>query len=245
MRKVLLSVLLLGLLAISSHPVWAQTMRSQDYEIQMGNINMTSGTKSSDNFTVSDTVGQTASGLYESAGFSLGAGFWYITSVIPFSFSISDLTIDFGVLTASSPQTLNNILTISAGGAGGYQIMAAENHPLQSASSNYIYDVLGDNSDISEEVAGVWNQSSTYGFGFMVSGDSAASDFSDPLCSPNCYRQFADPTASPSEDAQVIAESADVTDETQLTVTYKINISGTQEAGYYQNEITFIAIPRY
>jgi hypothetical protein len=220
-------------------------MRSDNYEIQMGNINMTAGEKSSQNFKLGDTVGQTASGLYTSTGFQIGAGFWYITGIIPFTFTISDLDIAFGQLVANSPQVLTNTLAVSAGGAGGYQVMAFETHPLKSASDNYIPDVLGDNSDINEETASVWALDTTYGFGLKMSGDDIPDDFTNPTCDPNCYRQFADPTASPPEEAQIIMSSDDVVRQSEATVSYKVNISGAQEAGHYQNQIIFIAIPKY
>ena len=226
-------------------PLLAQSMYSQNYEIHMGNINMTAGEKASANFKLGDTVGQTAPGLYESAGFQIGAGFWYITGIIPFTFSISDINIDFGQLTANSPQILTNDLTVSAGGAGGYQVLALETYPLKSASDNYIPDTLGDNSDISETTASVWAQNDTYGFGFKMSGDDVPDDFTDPACDPNCYRQFADPTASPPEEPQIVMSSDDVTRQSEATASYKINISGTQEAGHYQNQIIFIAVPKY
>jgi len=139
---ILLIITLLSFLNTFS-PLLAQNMRSDNYEIQMGNINMTAGEKSSENFKLGDTVGQTASGLYESAGFIIGAGFWYLSEIIPFTFTISDLDIAFGQLTANNPQILTNTLAVSAGGAGGYQVLAFENHPLKSASDNYIPDVLG------------------------------------------------------------------------------------------------------
>jgi hypothetical protein len=206
---------------------------------------MTAGEKSSENFKLGDTVGQTASGLYESAGFIIGAGFWYLSEIIPFTFTISDLDIAFGQLTANNPQILTNTLAVSAGGAGGYQVLAFENHPLKSASDNYIPDVLGDNGDIDEETASTWSQNTTYGFGFKMSGDDVPDDFTNPACDPDCYRQFADPTASPPEEPQIVMSSDDVVRQSEATASYKINISGDQEAGHYQNQIIFIAIPKY
>jgi len=226
-------------------PLWAQNMRSDNYEIQMGNINMTAGEKASTNFKLGDTVGQTASGLYESAGFTIGAGFWYLSEIIPFTFTISDLNIAFGQLTANNPQILTNTLTVSAGGAGGYQVLAFENHPLKSASENYIPDVLGDNGDITETTASAWSLDTTYGFGFRMTGDDVPDDFSHPDCDPDCFRQFADPTASPPEEPQIVMSSNDVVRQSEATVSYKVNISGDQEAGHYQNQIIFMAIPKY
>ncbi len=247
MKRLAVLPLTFGLFVILSplSPLGAQTMQSQNYEIHMGNTNMTAGEKSSGNFTVSDTVGQTASGLYTSDNYQIGAGFWYIEQVIPFTFTISDLDINFGQLTPQSPQVLSNDLTVSAGGAGGYQILAQENHPPESASGNYIPDVLGDNNDIDETTASAWSQDTTYGFGFRMTGDHVPDDFSDPACDPDCYRQFADRSASPPEEAQIVMSSSDITREAVASAHYKINISGTQEAGLYQNQVIYIAVPIY
>ena len=219
----------------------AQTMRSDNYEIHMGNLNMTAGKKSSEHYKLSDTVGQTAPGPYSSTGYKLGAGFWYIKQIIPFSFTISDIDLDFGILTANTPKTLTNILTISAGGAGGYQVAAFENHPLKSASDNYIPDTLGDDGNASENTASAWIEDTTHGFGFNMSGDDIPADFTDDTY----FRQFADPTASPPEDPQIVMSSSAVTRQSEATASYKLNISGTQAAGRYQDQIIFIATPIY
>jgi len=219
----------------------AQTMRSDSYEIHMGNLNMTAGKKSSEHYQLSDTVGQTAPGSYSSSGYKLGAGFWYIKQIIPFSFTISDIDLDFGTLTANTPETLTNILTISAGGAGGYQVTAFENYPPKSASDNYIPDTLGDDGNASESAASAWIQNTTYGFGFNMSGDDIPADFTDDTY----FRQFADPTASPPEEPQIVMSSSAVTRESEATASYKLNISGLQAAGRYQNQIIYIATPIY
>jgi len=234
-----------SLLNFSLSKANAQTMRSENYEIHMGNLNMTAGKKSSEHYQLSDTVGQTAPGPYSSTGYKLGAGFWYIKQIIPFAFTISDINLDFGILNANTPEILTNILTISAGGAGGYQVTAFENHPLKSASDNYIPDTLGDDGNASESTASAWGQDTTYGFGFNMDGDDIPNDFTNPACDPNCFRQFADPTASPPEDPQIVMSSSAVTRQSEATASYKLNISGTQAAGRYQNQIIYIATPIY
>ena len=240
----LFSCLILCLIILLSSvysSVNAQTMRSDNYQIHMGNFNMTAGKKSSTNYTLSDTVGQNAPGPYSSSLYKIGAGFWYIKQIIPFSFSISQVNLDFGILSANTPKTLTNTLTISAGGAGGYQVTAFENHPLKTAANDYIPDTLGDNGTASETQADTWTQNSVYGFGFNIQGDDIPGDFIDSTY----FRQFADPTATPPEEAQIVMSSNQVTRHSEATVTYKINISGTQAAGRYQNQIVYIATPIY
>src|SRR3990172_6029452 len=71
------------------------SLDSPSYRVKFSNFNMTSGSKSSDNYNILDTVGQTAAGEFDSSGFKVKAGFPYITTIIPFAFSISNLSLDF------------------------------------------------------------------------------------------------------------------------------------------------------
>jgi hypothetical protein len=69
-------------------------MRSTNYIIDFGNFNMTSGSKSSTSYKVTDTVGQTAPGEYLSTGYKVGAGFQYIYALPRFSFRITANRVD-------------------------------------------------------------------------------------------------------------------------------------------------------
>lgn len=214
-----------------------ERIESTNYRITWPNLNMGAGSPGSTNYNLGVTMGQLAPGLYTSAGYTIRAGFQYIHSIIPFSFTISDLTIAFGTLSAGTPSTQTNDLTVSAGGAGGYQVSAVENNPLTSAAASTIPDTTCDGSDCDETSAGVWSQNTTYGFGFNMSGDDVPSDFTDSTY----FRQFAD--ASSAESAQVVMSSTDVGKSRQSTVTYKINVSTIQAAGTYENIITFVCTP--
>lgn len=220
--------------------IFAQSnIRSENYEITFPNLNMGAGLPYSANYQMGATMGQTAPGLYSSTGYKIRAGFWYIKSIIPFSFSISDLSIDFGSLTPGTPVTQTNTLTVSVGGAGGYTIKVKENNPLKSITNTTIPDTLCDNNACSETTAGPWIQNTTYGFGFNMSGDDIPSDF----LNSTYFRQFADQSAG--ESPQIIMGGPNVGRNKQATVTYKVNISPTQAAGTYQNILTFIATPTF
>lgn len=220
----------------------ATNMSSSDYKLQWTNLNMTSGSKSSDNYQILDTVGQTAPGEYASSGYYVKAGFPYIKTIIPFSFTISDLSIDFGTLTPevfpSPPPT--NTLTVSSGGAGGYSVTASEDHPLKMQTSAItIADTTCNSGTCSQSSAGVWNNTSKYGFGYNMSGNDVPAAFAD-----NTYfKQFSD--ASQSEAAEVVMSSVNVGKSRLATVTYQVNIGPAQAAGDYENSITFIATPGY
>jgi len=214
-----------------------ERIESDNYRITWPNLNMGAGSPDSTKYNLGVTMGQLAPGLYTSTGYTIRAGFQYIHSIIPFSFVISDLTIAFGTLSAGTPSTQTNDLTVSAGGAGGYQVSAKENKPLTSASAATIPDTICDGSDCDEISAGVWSQNTTYGFGLNMSGDDVPSDFTDSTY----FRQFAD--ASSAENAQVVMSSTDVGKSRQSTVTYKVNVSTIQAAGTYENIITFVCTP--
>lgn len=218
---------------------FAVNMSSDSYKIQWGNINIGGGRKTSDSYTVTDTIGQNAPGLYSSAGYKVRAGFQYIYSIVPFSFTISDLAVDLGSLTPGSTATDTNQLTVSAGGAGGYQVLAFEDHPLRSEGGIDIPDTTCDTDSCDETDADPWTQINKFGFGFNINGDDVPADF----VNTTYYRQFADDEAN--EIHQSVMVGTSVTESSQATVTYKANVSATQTMGNYETGIVYIAVPAY
>lgn len=214
-----------------------ERIESPNYRIVFPNLNSGAGIPTSTNYKVNTTIGQTAAGQFSSAGYITKAGFQYISSIIPFSFSVSDIQVNFGTLAVDTPSTSQSTLTVSVGGAGGYQVKASENSPLTSGSDGII-DTLCD-TNCSESTAAVWTLATKYGFGFNMSGDDVPVDF----VNNTYFRQFAD--LSSAETPATIMTSSNVGRERTATITYKINIGATQPAGIYQNVIKFSAIPSY
>lgn len=219
---------------------WAVArMESDSYKLKFPNLNMTSGSKSSDNYNILDTVGQTAPGEYASSGFYVKAGFPYIKTIIAFAFTISDLSIDFGTLTPSTFSTLTNTLTVSSGGAGGYAVVASEDHPLRlQGTATNIPDTNCDTS-CDETTAAVWTNTGKYGFGYNMSGNDVPAAF----VNSTYYKQFSDQASL--ETNQIVMSSNNVGKNRVATVTYKVNVSPTQSAGDYNNSIMFLATPTY
>ena len=224
-------------------------VESPNYTIQFPNLNSGAGVPTSDNNKINSTIGGTAAGLFSSTGYRVRSGFQYIHTIIPFSFSISDISIDFGTLTVGVGTTQATTLTVKAGGAGGYSVKARENHPLTNTGGTAtIPDTVCDNGNCTQTLAQVWDQTTTYGFGFNMSGDDIPVDFTNSTY----YRHFAD--ASVPENAETIMNKSQVTWdypnnvwpwESISTVTFKVNISGTQAAGTFNNIVTFTAIPSF
>lgn len=220
-------------------------MESNSYKLKFPNLNMTSGSKSSDKYNILDTVGQTAPGEYASSGFYVKAGFPYIKTIIPFSFTISDLSIDFGSLIPSSfpADPLTNTLTVSFGASGGYAVVASENHPLQ--LQNTAINIPDTNCDTSCDAtaAAVWINTSKYGFGYNMSGDDIPTALPGDFVDFTYFKQFADESAL--ETSQIVMASNNVGKIRVATVTYQVNVSPTQSAGDYENSIMFLATPTY
>lgn len=233
--------------------VTATDMESARYQIKYGNVDIGAGNMTSPTSLnkLSTTIGQLAANQFSSAGYVVKAGFQYWHSIVPFTFSISDTSIDLGTLVPNVPSTANTNLSVSFGSAGQYQVTAIEEGPLRTMSgANTIPDTVCDGGDeaCTESSAGNWTTSSVYGFGYNMSNEDIPIDFIDT----DHYRPFPDRTAD--ESPTVIMSSANVTvdltskpkDITHIsTAKFKANISPLQGAGSYQTVINFVATPGY
>lgn len=227
------------------------TMYNDSFKLRMGNLNSIAGESSGSGFNLNITSGETGVGLYSGTNYKIRAGFQYINSIIPFSFSISSLSIDFGSLSPTNPVTRTNILTIDNQSAYGYAVTASENHQLLvPALGTLIPDTTCDAGNCSETTGTAWSSTLTYGFGYRCDAVTATNYCNSGFSTSTFYKQFAD--ASKSETAQsVMSGPTNTTDlsglhiSQQSTITYKTNISSTQAAGTYTNAITYIATPTY
>jgi len=225
--------------------MWAQAqeMRSNSFSIQFGNFNTTSGQKSSANYNVTDTVGQVGSGpygQYGSSSYFVGGGFQYIYQIDTFSFTISRIAVDLGVLTPGLHNTASHTLRITTKGAGGYQVFAYEQRPLQTQGGIAVIPDTTCNAGSCDQVtAQVWTTQTIPGFGFNMAGNDIPADF----VNNTFFRQFANRAAS--EAMQVVMSSANIANSRISTVTYKAGVSGSQAAGNYQTGVAYVAVPGY
>ncbi|MCL4354392.1 hypothetical protein M1349_02865 [Patescibacteria group bacterium] len=222
---------------------FGETMSNSDYILRWGNFNMVSGKPTNASYKVSYTAGQVAPGLYTGANFKVRSGFQYIYTLYPFSFSISDLDIDFGIIDPTSPVSRTNILSVDNQTAGGYVVTGYENHQLLiPASGDLIPDTSCDNGLCTETTSGPWvgtETSLTYGFGYRcdaITTNYCSADFN----TADYYKQFAD--ISKDETPQTIfSNTSTVGKSQQAQITYKVNVSSTQKSGRYSNIITYVA----
>ena len=220
-------------------PLSAETMNSNNYTIRTGNFNITSGLKSSASYSLTDTVGSTVAEYFSSTGYHVKAGFQYLYTLYNFSFSLSDLAIDFGTLTPNFFSTDSHTFTVTAPGQG-YSVSAYETTKLQQINgSATIPDTTCDAGTCTETSAGTWTTATNHGFGYNISGSDAASDF----ISSSYYRPF--PDASLGESPAVVASSLQAGKNRTSTVTNRLSPDANQAGGRYETSIIYIATPTY
>lgn len=219
---------------------YAQTMSNDQYTVQMGNVNSISGRASDGSVNLTFTSGQTPNNLFTGANYKVRAGFQYINSIIPFTFSVSSVFVDFGVISPTSPVTRTNDLTVSFGSAHGYQVTVSQNRNLRTDATGWeIPPTTCDSGTCTTTTAAAWTSSLVYGFGYRcdnLSGTDCNTDFS----TSTFYKQF---ISSPS--AVSVMSSSNVGRNRKGQITYKVNVSGTQPAGLYTNIINYIATATY
>ena len=223
-------------------PAHAQTMSNGNYIIQMGNLNSGAGISTGSNYRLNQTLGQTGANLFTGPNYKVRAGFQYVLSIISFRFSITNIFIDFGTVSPTTPVLRTSLLTVSNGSANGYQVTASQNHNLRvNSTGEEIPPTSCDSGNTcTTTTANHWANTLTYGFGYRcdnVSGTDCDSQF---LTASDYYRPFA---SSPS--AVMVMSSLNVGRNKESTITYKLNISGNQAAGLYTNILNYIATPTF
>jgi hypothetical protein len=236
-----LLVVLVLIGSILAQEASAQTMTNGNYTIQMGNLNMSAGRPTGSGYKLLFTAGQTSPGLYSGTNYKVRAGFEYILSIIHFRFRIDSTFIDFGTISPTIPVLRTNTLTVTNGSAFGYQVTVSQNHNLRvNASGAEIPPTACDGPSCTTTTAASWTNSLAYGFGYRCNNVSGTDCDSQFLASSDYYKPF---IASPS--AIAVMSSPNVGNNKISQVVYKVNVSGSQAAGLYQNIINYIATPTF
>lgn len=114
--------------------------------------------------------------------FQFKAGFPNITTITDFNFTISNISLDFGILTPETLIQKTNTLSISALQTHGYSILAYQNHPLQLASNITIPNLTA---------------SDAYGFGYNLNSADSIQVFADQSQNQPPQTIFSSITAAP------------------------------------------------
>lgn len=223
-----------------SSPVLAANMESDNFKLEDTNFNMTGGKKSSENYKVSDTVGQ-ISGKYGSNGYLVNAGFQSTTTLTPFKFSVSKTTINFGPLSPDTPSTESATVGVSGEGTYGYLVSVLEDGQLRKTETVFIPDTQCDSpiNPCTAILAKSWRENTAYGFGYNLQGE----DIPKTYRSINYFRPF--PSKTNGQSPALIMSSTRIGKGKSATITFKVLVSKYQDPGQYQNLINFTAIPTY
>lgn len=223
----------------------AQTMSNDNYILEMEDVNI-------DTDTIEKTVPETkpttqnfGKMTLEGVNYKVEAGFEEIPiNTTPFSIQLSSELIDFGVLSPTNPiiRTLN--LRINNQAVRGYSVLTYENEALNATSSAnkmIIPDTTCDNGRCDSQTGAEWSNALTYGLGYRCD-NSIGSDCDKTFVNPNYYKHFSN--FSNGEEIQPIMNGIGSKSK-EARISYKVNISGTQEKTNYGNVITYIAVPNY
>lgn len=225
------------LLLVTAPKATAQTMSNQNYIIQTDKVDTVTNSETDKNSDLqADKNNPAVSG---GVNFKIKAGFKDTPSDLPFSISLSSNIIDFGTLSPTNPiiRTVN-LSTNSL--ANGYSVIVFENEPL-TAGKTIIPDTTCDFGSCGIENASIWINALAYGFGYRCD-NVIGSDCDNSFTSPNFYKHF--PNIASNDDPQIILSGIGSNNK-EVRVSYKVNISGSQAQSIYKNIVTYIAIPNF
>lgn len=165
-------------------------------------------------------------------------------------------TVPLGTLSISSFTDASQKLTVSTNADSGYSVTVIEDDQLGKggATSPYIPDSPGDAANMTHTAKADWDDpadSDAKGFSYSLQNVDALSiafqySDTDGNCSGTTYcgKQFP-ATADVGDTAQEIFSSTTVANAEDVYICYKAVISATQEAGDYENAITFVATAKF
>lgn len=160
----------------------------------------------------------------------------------PFTFSLDQLLVDFGLLSPTNPIIRSNAVTINQGSANGYTFQIFENRQLSTEDKqSLIPDTSCDNGSCTQEIASSWQTLLSYGLGYRcenVSGSSCISGFNDT----SHYKRL--PSMQNNEKPEVVLISNN-NKSSQANIIYRLNVANTQKNQLYTNTVTYIASPNY
>ncbi len=234
-------VLICSIGTISAQSADAQTMSNNNYILQFGEFNQISGVLRNQQHAVTLDVGENSSQPLQSTSFT-AAKDENNKKEATFSFQIEDMLIDFGSLTPTNPVSRNTAITISNPFHTGYTIQTFQNNTLSTAEiGDSIPNTSCDNGSCTQGVGSAWTSTLVYGFGYRC--DTEIKNVCFGFENLQSFKRF--PTVKNSEKTEIMAQLLSPQKDTELQITYKVNISKTQKSGSYRNNITLLAIPNY
>jgi hypothetical protein len=173
--------------------------------------------------------------------FTTGPNYKVTTSNASLTFESSENLIDYGILSSTNPVIRNSQLSLFSPELGG-QILSYEDNPLSTTTNDSVQNTTCDNGSCSPDIAAPWINTLTYGFGYRC--DNQDKKACDTQFSDNTYYKSYSIDSENQTPAAIVTSTNEMPD-TKATITYKVNISGTQKTGGYDNNLTYLAIPNF
>ncbi len=163
-------------------------------------------------------------------------------------------SVPFGTLASATFYDAAQTLTLSTNADSGYAVTVQEDDQMsKDGGTTEIPDTGCDDNTGTHTVKANWvtataTDSAAYGLGYSlanVSGSDAAFTYNDwqTFLAKQIACTSAAGTCGTQDTAQTIMSNAGPVAASQIDVCYRINVSGTQESGYYYNTVTYIATP--
>jgi hypothetical protein len=229
---IMLPLCLLLLTSYFTKPVAAETVSSENYSVDIGNIDTNPQPSPRPQI-----LGTHLTTINNETGYNYSI----TTSGDTFSFAISQNDIDYGILSSTNPIIRTSDIYLS-GSLLGSQLLGYENHPLFSSTKDVIQNTSCDNGACSPQVGAIWDNTLTFGFGYRC--DSSLQSACDPqFQTQEYYKTYPDQSRSQLPETIIMQNSGIKMSKTAIT--YKVNISGTQKTGGYYNSLTYLAVPGF
>ncbi len=154
------------------------------------------------------------------------------------------LAVPFGVLSLNTFKDAAHLLTISTNAANGYAVTAQENDQMgkDGGTTPFIPDADGDAAGANETTSDTWNTAAgNPGFGYTLKSISGATVPFTSTGTDFNVRMFPSIADPDSPLVQNIMTSTGVANAHTANVCYRISVDATQEAGDYENQITYTA----
>lgn len=181
-----------------------------------------------------------------------------VTSSTAYSVPFGDVTQTNTFLDAAQK------ITVSTNATSGYYLKVAEDDEMSAdldgngTPETTLSDTTCDDSQCTHDTSDDWDSTSTTGFGYSIENVDANTvpfeyDTTSGYCSGGsyCARNFAcvdylnpsNQTACATNDSssQTVASSTTVASSEDVYICYRMNVGATQQAGYYQTRIYYVA----
>ena len=257
---------------INPAPITTHTQGQADsYQINIKSRDTTDATLDNSDVVVSPVEGVLISATIDEtlsftvAGVSADSGSYCGITRTASSPDTTATSVPWGTISPTylaATHNTNHQLTVSTNATGGYKVYAEENDQMGKDGVTCTGATAGESVDCIQDTtctaAGCTHQTlrdwgadpaSYPGLGYSLedtSGTDAYFEYDDSAAVFNA-KQFADIEASESRSASTaeLMSNAGTVDASSAYVCYRIDITGTQPAGYYFNKVKYTAVPTF